>query len=59
MTQVIEFYNRSVAELPDHNKLKGLKLPGTSVVYDGKGELRFGENATWRTSPIIKGEKHR
>lgn len=28
-------------------------------VYDGKGELRFGENATWRTSPIIKGEKHR
>jgi penicillin-binding protein 1A len=40
--QVIEFYNQSVAELPDHNKLKGLKLPGTSVVYDGKGE-RFAE----------------
>ena len=42
MKQVIEFYNQAVAELPDHNKLKGLKLPGTSVVYDGKGE-RFAE----------------
>ena len=42
MRQVIEFYNQAVAELPDHNKLKGLKLPGTSVVYDGKGE-RFAE----------------
>ena len=42
LAQVIEFYNHAVAELPDHNKLKGLKLPGTSVVYDGKGE-RFAE----------------
>jgi penicillin-binding protein 1A len=42
MKEVIEFYNQAVAELPDHNKLKGLKLPGTSVVYDGKGE-RFAE----------------
>lgn len=42
LAQVIEFYNQAVAELPDHNKLKGLKLPGTSVVYDGKGE-RFAE----------------
>ncbi len=42
LAQVIDFYNRSVADLPDHNKLKGLKLPGTSVVYDGKGE-RFAE----------------
>jgi penicillin-binding protein 1A len=42
MKEVIEFYNHAVAELPDHNKLKGLKLPGTSVVYDGKGE-RFAE----------------
>src|SRR5262245_60788507 len=42
MKQVIEFYNQAVAELPDHTKLKGLKLPGTSVVYDGKGE-RFAE----------------
>jgi penicillin-binding protein 1A len=42
LKQVIEFYNQSVADLPDHNKLKGLKLPGTSVVYDAKGE-RFAE----------------
>jgi penicillin-binding protein 1A len=42
MKQVIEFYNNAVKDLPDHNKLKGLKLPGTSVVYDSKGE-RFAE----------------
>jgi penicillin-binding protein 1A len=40
--QVIEFYNGAVKDLPDHTKLKGLKLPGTSVVLDGKGE-RFAE----------------
>jgi membrane carboxypeptidase/penicillin-binding protein len=40
--EVIDFYNKSVANLPDHNKLKGLKLPGASVVLDRKGE-RFAE----------------
>ena len=39
---VIEFYNKVVADLPDHNKLKNLKLPGTSIVLDGKGE-KFAE----------------
>ena len=39
---VIDFYNKAVAELPDHNKLKGLKLPGASIVLDRKGE-RFAE----------------
>ncbi len=39
---VIEFYNDVVKDLPDHEKLKGLKLPGTSVVMDVKGE-RFAE----------------
>ncbi len=39
---VIEFYNKTVKDLPDHNKLKGIKLPGASVVYDIKGE-RFAE----------------
>jgi len=34
---VIDFYNRALKNLPDHNKLKGLKLPGASVVLDGKG----------------------
>ena len=40
--QVIEFYNKAAAVLPDHMRLKGLKLPGTSVVLDGKGE-KFAE----------------
>ena len=39
---VIDFYNKAVADLPDHNKLKGLKLPGASVVLDRRGE-RFAE----------------
>jgi hypothetical protein len=29
-------YNKAVADLPDHNKLKALKLPGASVVLDRK-----------------------
>jgi penicillin-binding protein 1A len=39
---VIDFYNKAAADLPDHTKLKGLKLPGASVVLDHKGE-RFAE----------------
>src|SRR5437868_3855337 len=39
---VIEFYNKALTDLPDHNKLKGIKLPGASVVLDRKGE-RFAE----------------
>src|SRR5262245_13133046 len=39
---VIDFYNKAVADLPDHTKLKGIKLPGASVVLDRKGE-RFAE----------------
>ena len=35
---VIDFYNKAAAELPDHSKLKGLKLPGTSVLLDGAGQ---------------------
>jgi penicillin-binding protein 1A len=40
--QVIEFYNGVASNLPDHNRLKNLKLPGTSVVLDSKGE-KFAE----------------
>ncbi len=40
--EVIDFYNKAVSDLPDHSKLHGLKLPGASVVLDGKGE-RFAE----------------
>ena len=42
MGEVIEFYNKAAANLPDHTKLKGLKLPGTTVVLDGKNQ-RFAE----------------
>ena len=38
MREVIEFYNKTVADLPDHTRLKGLKLPGTTEILDGKGE---------------------
>ncbi|RAI43481.1 transglycosylase domain-containing protein [Rhodoplanes roseus] len=39
---VIDWYNKAVADLPDHRKLKGLKLSGTSTVLDQKGG-RFAE----------------
>ncbi len=42
MGEVIDFYDQAVADLPDAGKLKGLKLPGASVVLDVKGE-RFAE----------------
>ena len=42
LAEVIDFYNKALTDLPDHNKLKGLKLPGASVVLDRKGE-RFAE----------------
>ncbi len=42
LTEVIKYYNAALADLPDHTKLKGLKLPGMSVVLDGKG-ARFAE----------------
>src|SRR4051794_5012997 len=40
--EVIAYYNTAIADLPDHAKLKGLRLPGATVVLDGKGE-RFAE----------------
>jgi len=40
--QVIEFYNRAAADLPDHNRLKGLRLPGMTTVLDGAG-AKFAE----------------
>ena len=40
--EVIDIYNKAAADLPDHNKLRGLKLPGASIVLDGKGN-RFAE----------------
>ncbi len=40
--EVIDLYNKAVAELPDHTKLKDLKLPGISLVLDAN-DLRFAE----------------
>ena len=42
LAEVIAVYNKAASDLPDHNKLKGLKLPGASVVLDRKGN-RFAE----------------
>jgi penicillin-binding protein 1A len=39
---VIRFYNAAVTDLPDHNRLKGLRLPGLSTVLDAKG-AKFAE----------------
>jgi penicillin-binding protein 1A len=40
--EVIGFYNRTLADLPDHTGLKGRRLPGASEVLDLKGG-RLGE----------------
>jgi penicillin-binding protein 1A len=40
--QVIEFYNKALADLPDHQGLKELRLPKASMVLDLKGK-RFTE----------------
>jgi penicillin-binding protein 1A len=40
--EVISYYNAAVAGLPDAAKLKGLRLPGVSVILDGNGK-RFAE----------------
>jgi membrane carboxypeptidase/penicillin-binding protein len=38
IASVVEFYNRTVEKLPDHARLKGLRLPGISKIFDLKGE---------------------
>jgi hypothetical protein len=35
--QVIEFFSKAAADLPDQTQLKGRTLPSMSVVLDGKG----------------------
>lgn len=42
IAQVIAFYNKAMVDLPDHARLKGLKLSGTSTVLDALGG-RFAE----------------
>jgi penicillin-binding protein 1A len=36
--EVIDFYNKVTANLPDHTKLKNFTLPGESVVLDRQGK---------------------
>jgi membrane carboxypeptidase/penicillin-binding protein len=38
LAAVIDYYNKAVADLPDHTRLKGIKLPGISVIRDARGE---------------------
>src|SRR5215213_10106130 len=42
LTEVVKYYNAALADLPDHAKLKDLKLPAMSTVLDGRG-ARFAE----------------
>lgn len=48
--EVIQFYNKAAADLPDHTKLKGLRLPGASILLDSAGQPfaeLFEENKRW------------
>jgi penicillin-binding protein 1A len=38
LADVIDVYNKALTDLPDHNKLKGLKLPGASAMLDRYGQ---------------------
>ena len=42
LEQVIDYYNKAVGDLPDHKKLKGMKLPGRSVILD-RNAAHFAE----------------
>ena len=59
--EVIDFYNAAAADLPDHATLKGLKLPGASVVLDRKGKPFaevFEENQRRIWVPLAEIPKH-
>ena len=54
---VIDFYNKTLADLPDPARLQGLKLPGATVMLDRKG-ARFKEvfDADQRRISVPLGE---
>src|SRR5580704_15272113 len=54
---VIDFYDKTLADLPDPARLKGLQLPGAIVMLDGKGG-RFREvyDADQRRISVPLGE---
>ena len=37
LAEVVDFYNKAVADLPDHTKLKNRNLAGLTTVLDGNG----------------------
>jgi membrane carboxypeptidase/penicillin-binding protein len=39
LAAVIDFYDKAAADLPDHERLKGLRLASPSQVLDGKGDV--------------------
>jgi 1A family penicillin-binding protein len=61
ISQVIEFYNRALQDLPDHMRLRNLALPGTTTILDGNGQpfADIYEPAQHRVSvPLEKVAKH-
>ncbi len=48
IANVIEFYNRAVANLPDHARLRGMRLPGASRCWTAAG--RNSRRCSSRTS---------
>src|SRR5215831_10256837 len=44
LAEVIRFYNGAVADLPDHNRVKGSRIAGSGGILDGVGE-RFADLA--------------
>lgn len=38
LSEVIAFYNEALKDLPDVGRLKGMQLPGMSLILDGKGQ---------------------
>src|SRR5215469_12551171 len=49
--EVITYFDKAATDLPDHTKLKDLRLPGMSVMLDGKGGrlAELGEPGRRRT----------
>jgi penicillin-binding protein 1A len=58
---VIDFYNKATADLPDHTKIKGMKLPGASILLDNAGRQFaevFEENQRRVWVPLIDIPDH-
>jgi penicillin-binding protein 1A len=50
IAEVISYFDKAMADLPDYTKLKDLKDPGVSVILDGKGRwfAELGESGRRR-----------